>query len=65
MSHVQCRAGVVCFAAWLASFFYSYIIEKNRPTDPAVVERMKAAIKGAADKEIGILAGNAYPVARR
>ena len=48
--------------AWLASFFYSYIIEKTRPTDPAVVERMKAAIKGAADKEIGILAGNAYPV---
>jgi endoglucanase len=48
--------------AWLASFFFSYIIEKDRPTDPEVVARFKAAIKAAADKEIGLLAGNAYPV---
>ncbi|MCY2953832.1 MAG: glycoside hydrolase family 9 protein [Planctomycetota bacterium] len=47
---------------WLASFFYSYIIEKERPTDPAVVDRFKAAIKAAADKEIGYLNANAYPV---
>jgi len=47
---------------WLASFFYSYIIEKERPTDPAVVDRFKAAIKAAADREIGYLNGNAYPV---
>ena len=47
---------------WLASFFYSYIIEKNRPTDPAVVEQFKTAIKAAADKAIEYLEGNAYPV---
>jgi endoglucanase len=48
--------------AWLASFFFSYIVEKNRPTDPAVVEKFKAALKGAADKEIGLLESNAYPL---
>jgi endoglucanase len=47
---------------WLASYFYSYIVAKDRATDPAVVERFKAAIKSAADKEIDFLAGNAYPV---
>ncbi|HOW67272.1 MAG TPA: glycoside hydrolase family 9 protein, partial [Candidatus Paceibacterota bacterium] len=47
---------------WLASFFFSYIIEKNRPTDPSVVEKFKAAIKAAADKEMGYLESNAYPV---
>ena len=47
---------------WLASFFSSYIIEKNRPTDPEVVARFKEAIKAAADKEIGYLNANAYPV---
>jgi endoglucanase len=52
------------FAAngWLASFFFSYIIEKNRPTDPEVVANFKAAIKAAADKEIEYLGANAYPV---
>ncbi len=47
---------------WLASFFFSYIIEKNRPTDPEVVTRFKAAIQAAADREIGYLGANAYPV---
>jgi endoglucanase len=47
---------------WLASFFFSYVIEKTRPTDPAVVEKFKTAIKAAADKEIGFLEANAYPV---
>ncbi|MFI5380229.1 MAG: glycoside hydrolase family 9 protein [Tepidisphaerales bacterium] len=47
---------------WLASFFYSYISEKERPTDPAVVDQFKAAIKAAADREIGYLKANAYPV---
>ena len=47
---------------WLASFFYSYIIEKNRPTDPNVVSRFTAAIRAAADREIGYLNANAYPV---
>lgn len=48
--------------SWLASFFFSYVMEKTRPTDPAVVERFKAAIKAAADKEIEYLNANAYPV---
>jgi endoglucanase len=48
--------------AWLASYFFSYIIEKTRPTDPKVVEQFKAAIKAAADKEIEYLNANAYPV---
>lgn len=47
---------------WLASYFFSYIVAKDRPTDPVVVERFKAAIKAAADKEISFLAANAYPV---
>jgi len=47
---------------WLASFFFSYIIEKTRPTDPNVVERFKAALRAAADREIGYLNANAYPV---
>ncbi len=47
---------------WLASFFFSYVIEKNKPTDPNVVERFKTAIKGAADREIEFLNANAYPV---
>src|SRR5208283_1821140 len=33
---------------WLASFFFSYIVEKRRQTDPAVVERFKAVIQAAA-----------------
>ncbi len=49
-------------SGWLASFFYSYIIEKERPTDPAVVEQFKAALKGAADRAIEYMEGNAYPV---
>ncbi len=47
---------------WMASFFFSYVLEKTRPTDPAVVARFKAAIAAAADKEIGYLNANAYPV---
>jgi endoglucanase len=47
---------------WLASFFISYVIEKIRPTDPAVVEKFKATIKAAADKELEHLASHAYPV---
>jgi len=47
---------------WLASFFFSYIIEKTMPTDPVVVDRFKAAIQAAADREIEYLNSNAYPV---
>lgn len=46
---------------WLASFFMSYLLETNRPTDPNVVSALKAALKATADKEIGWLNGNAYP----
>jgi endoglucanase len=49
-------------SGWLASFFFSYIIEKTRPTDATVVTRFKDAIKAAADKAVGYLNGNAYPV---
>ena len=42
--------------------FYSYLIEKQRPTDPAVVEQFKTALKAAADREIGYLKGTTYPV---
>jgi endoglucanase len=48
--------------AWLANFFMSYIIETNRPTDPKVVDLFKTALRAAADREIGYLNGNAYPV---
>jgi endoglucanase len=47
---------------WLPNFFMSYIIEKTRPTDPAVVAQFKGALKDTADKEIEILSSNAYPV---
>jgi endoglucanase len=47
---------------WLASYFYSYLVAKDRPTDPAVIEKFKAALKTAADKQMGYLAANAYPV---
>lgn len=47
---------------WLASFFFSYVVEKSRPKDPVVVERFKAAIRAAADRQIELLSANAYPV---
>lgn len=47
---------------WLASFFYSYIIEKDRATDPAVKAQFKAALRAAADRAIDYLQANAYPV---
>jgi len=47
---------------WLASFFMSYLLEKTRPTDPAVVKQLTAALKAAADREIEYLNGTAYPV---
>ena len=50
---------------WLASFFFSYIVEKNRPTDPKVVAAFKDALKAAADKEIGYLQGTPTLWARR
>ena len=40
----------------------SYIIETNRPTDPAVVAQFKAALKATADRAVEYLNGDAYPV---
>jgi len=47
---------------WLASFFMSYLLEKTRPADPAVVQQLRAALRAAADREVGYLGGTAYPV---
>ncbi len=56
--------GTEAFAlnAWLPSFFYSYVLTKTRETDPAVKAIFIEAIKNTADKELGYLAENAYPV---
>ncbi|MGD0744396.1 MAG: glycoside hydrolase family 9 protein [Verrucomicrobiota bacterium] len=47
---------------WLASYFMSYLLATNRPTNPTVVQQFKTALKDAADQEIGYLNGDAYPV---
>jgi len=44
------------------AYIYSYIIEKNVPTDPAIVEYFKLAIKAAADSNVAELRKYAYPV---
>lgn len=56
--------GTEAFArnAWLPSYFYSYVLTKTRETDPAVKAIFIEAVKNTADKELGILAQNAYPV---
>ena len=41
---------------------FGYIVEKNRPTDPVIVEFFKSAIKAAADSNIAELKNYAYPV---
>ena len=46
----------------LASYFYSYIIENQRPTDPNIVQRMKDIIRKTADKQIQIFNSFAYPI---
>lgn len=46
---------------WLASYFMSYLVQRNRPADPAVVSHLKAAVKAAADIQIEWLNSNAYP----
>ncbi len=58
------NAGTEIFArsGWLTSFFGSYIVARDRATDPRTVEIFKAAIKATADKQLGYLASNSYPV---
>ncbi|HWD91757.1 MAG TPA: glycoside hydrolase family 9 protein [Verrucomicrobiae bacterium] len=47
---------------WMPSYFMSYIIATNRPTDPVVVAYFKSILQKAADKETGYINGDAYPV---
>ncbi len=47
---------------WMASYFMSYIMATNRPTDPNVVAYFKSVLQAAADKEVGYVNGDAYPV---
>ena len=56
--------GTEAFArrAWLPSYFYSYVLTKTRETDPAVKAVFIDAIRNTAEKELGFLAQNAYPV---
>jgi endoglucanase len=44
------------------AYFYSYIIEKKRPTDKVIVDFFIKALKEAADSNIAILKAHAYPV---
>lgn len=50
------------YTAWLPSYFISYLMTKTRDTDPAVRKIFTDALKDTADKELEILASNAYPV---
>lgn len=56
--------GTEAFAynAWLPSYFVSYLMTKNRETDPGVRKIFTEALKRTADKEVAILESNAYPV---
>jgi endoglucanase len=44
------------------AYLYSYIIEKEKPTDKAIVEYYKAILKSAADSILANLQLHAYPV---
>ena len=50
------------YMAWLPSYFCSYLLTDKRETDPKVVSIFRDALKRTADKELGFLAENAYPV---
>jgi endoglucanase len=44
------------------AYLYSYIIEKERATDPVIVNFFKEALKAAADSNLAALRAHAYPV---
>lgn len=44
------------------AYIYSYIVARDVPTDPVIVEFFKAAIREAADSNIAELRSHAYPV---
>jgi endoglucanase len=46
---------------WQASFFMSYIIATNRPTNPTIVNYFKTYLKAAADNQISWNSNSAYP----
>ncbi|MGA3268410.1 MAG: glycoside hydrolase family 9 protein [Verrucomicrobiota bacterium] len=46
---------------WMASYFMSYLLATNRPTDPTVVAYFKSVLQQAADKEVGYVTNDAYP----
>jgi endoglucanase len=46
----------------LASYFMSYIIETNRPTNPTIVAYFKTQLKAAADQQVNWTTNDAYPV---
>lgn len=50
------------YYAWLPSYFCSYLMTRTRGTDPAVTAVFREALRQTADKELGFLAANAYPV---
>ncbi|MGD0744586.1 MAG: glycoside hydrolase family 9 protein [Verrucomicrobiota bacterium] len=47
---------------WLASYFMSYIIATNRPTNPTIVNYFKTYLKQAADNQVNWTTNDAYPV---
>jgi hypothetical protein len=47
---------------WLASYFMSYIIETNRPTNPSTVQQLKTNLKSTADTGLAYISSSAYPV---
>ena len=58
------NTGTEMFAyfAWLPSYFCSYLMTKERETDPDVTAVFGEALRKTAEKELGILYSNAYPV---
>jgi len=44
------------------AYIYSYIIEKEKQTDKAIVDFFKSALKAAADSNINMLKAHTYPV---
>ncbi len=52
---------VAASSDWMASFFMSYILATNQPTDPTVVAYFKSLLQQAADKEVGYVTNDAYP----
>ncbi len=46
---------------WMASYFMSYLLATNQPTDPTVVAYFKSLLQQAADKQAGYVTNDAYP----